>query len=395
MADLSDEELLAELGVSLEAKKKAALTAEEERIIAGFEDICRFYEEHGHAPAHGEDRDIFERLYAVRLDRIRALEKCRSLLAQRDPHGLLGVSGTDDESPDPDTLDDDALLAELGIEAEPAADSITVLKHVKSRAEVRAAEEIASREPCKDFETFRPLFAQVQEDLKSGVRETRPFGQEAGIRQGEFFILKGQMVYVAHVGKEFETEYGRRDSRLRVIYDNGTESDVLLRSLQRALYKDEAGRRITDPTVGPLFGTTVEPDDLESGTIYVLRSLSDNPYIAQHRNLIHKIGVTGGDVKKRIANARHDATYLLADVEVVATYKLFNINRTKLEKIFHRVLAPAQIDLMIQDRFGHPVQPKEWFLAPLDIVSQMVDKISDGSIEGFIYDPKTAGLVKV
>jgi len=104
--------------------------------------------------------------------------------------------------------------------------------------------------------------------------------------------------------------------------------------------------------------------------------------------------VTGGDVQKRIANARHDATYLLADVEVVATYNLFNINRTKLEKIFHRVLAPAQIDLTIQDRFGHPVQPKEWFLVPINIVSQIVDKISDGSIDGFIYDPKTAGLVK-
>ena len=330
----------------------------------------------------------------MRLDRIRALEKCRSLLAQRDPHGLLGVSGTDDESPDPDTLDDDALLAELGIEAEPAADSITVLKHVKSRAEVRAAEEIASREPCKDFETFRPLFAQVQEDLKSGVRETRPFGQEAGIRQGEFFIIGGLTAYVAHVGEEFSNQYGHKNKRLKVIYDNGTESEVLMRSLQASLYKDEAGRRITDPEVGPLFGGVVESDDIESGTIYVLRSLSDNPYIAQHRNLIHKIGVTGGDVKKRIANARHEATYLLADVEVVATYKLFNINRTKLEKIFHRVLAPAQIDLTIQDRFGHPVQPKEWFLVPLDIVSQIVDKISYGSIEGFIYDPKTVCLVK-
>ncbi|GCD60497.1 hypothetical protein NBRC3277_3072 [Acetobacter pasteurianus NBRC 3277] len=200
------------------------------------------------------------------------------------------------------------------------------------------------------------------------------------------------MVYVAHVGEEFETEYGRRDSRLRVIYDNGTESDVLLRSLQRALYKDEAGRRITDPTVGPLFGTTVEPDDLESGTIYVLRSLSDNPYIAQHRNLIHKIGVTGGDVKKRIANAKHDATYLLADVEVVATYKLFNINRTKLEKIFHRVLAPVQIDLTIQDRFGHPVQPKEWFLVPLEIISQIVSRISDGTIGKYNYKPETVSL---
>jgi hypothetical protein len=194
---------------------------------------------------------------------------------------------------------------------------------------------------------------------------------------------------------EFVAEYGRPDRRLRVIYDNGTENDLLLRSLQRALYKDEAGRRITDPNAGPLFSSTAQDGDLESGTIYVLRSRSDNPQIAAHRDLIHKIGVTGGNVEIRIAHAALDATYLLADVEVVATYKLFNINRTRLENVLHRVFAPARLDLTIEDRFGNPVKPKEWFLVPISAIDAAVEKIKDESIIQFEYDPQTASLKKL
>lgn len=362
MDELNDKELLEALGVSVEANKVSAHTPQAERVIAGFEDILKFVDEHGHPPQHGEDRDIFERLYAVRLDRLRAVPDCRALLVEFDRFGLLESSvpaygGLAAEA------DDDTLLAELGVEKiEPA--EITRLRHVKPREEVRAAEEIANRAPCLDFNRFKPLFAQVKTDLETSIRETRRFGEDADIRQGEFFIIGGQMAYVADMADEFVTEYGRPDRRLRVIYDNETESDLLLRSLQRALYKDDAGRRITDPSAGPLFGKAADDEDLESGTIYVLRSKSQHPDIAAHRDLIHKIGVTGGRVETRIANAALDATYLLADVDIVATYKLFNINRTRLENILHRVFQAAQLDLTIDDRFGNPVRPREWFASP-------------------------------
>ncbi len=393
MADLSDLELLADLGVEIEAKKAAARTPREERIIAGFEDILKFVDEHGHAPRHGEDRDIFERLYAVRLDRIRAQADCRALVEPLDTHGLLaGSEGVAEESAE---FEDDAdLLADLGV-APGGEGDIAVLKHVRSRDEVKAAEEVANRKVCADFDKFKPLFAGVKRDLEAGAREARRFGEDAGIKPGEFFVLGGQMVYVAEVLETFVSEYGRPDSRLRVIYDNGTESDLLLRSLQRGLYKDETGRRITDPIAGPLFGHESQDDDLESGTIYVLRSKSDHPEVAAHRDLIHKIGVTGGSVEVRIAQAATDATYLLAEVDIVATYKLFNINRTKLEKVIHRVFAHARLDIEIEDRFGNPVRPKEWFLVPLSVIKEVVDRISDGSIAEFEYDPATASLRRV
>jgi len=144
-----------------------------------------------------------------------------------------------------------------------------------------------------------------------------------------------------------------------------------------------------------LFGSDADEEDLESGTIYVLRSKSDHPDVAAHREIIHKIGVTGGEVKTRIANAALDATYLLADVEVVATYKLFNINRSKLENLFHRVFAAARLDLTIEDRFGNPVRPKEWFLVPLSVIDEVVKKITDQSITDYEYDPLTASLKRI
>lgn len=392
MVELSDDELLAELGVSVEPKKISARTPREERIIAGFEDIVRFRTEHGRPPQHGEEGDVFERLYAVRLDRLRALPECSQLLAPYDVHGLLNVVGMPTQS-DTDEIDDDALLAELGATA-VGDDDITTLKHVASREEKRAAEEIANRTPCEEFAKFKPALDQVKRDLDQGVRTTREFQRTAEIKQGEFFIVGGQLAYVAELGDEFVTEYDRKDRRLRVIYDNGTESNVLARSLQKALYRDGAGRRITNPSAGPLFGNEAAGDDLESGTIYVLRSRSDLPQIAAHRDLIHKIGVTGGSVETRIAQAAQDPTYLLADVDVVATYKLFNINRARLENIFHRLFGGARLDVTIVDRFGQPVKPKEWFLVPLQVIDEAVDKIRDGSITEFAYDPSTAKLVE-
>lgn len=391
MADLDDDELLDALGVDATPLKASSRTPREERIIAGFEDIVRFHKAHGRPPRHGEAGDIFERLYAVRLDQLRKLPEARPLLADLDAPGLLGSA--EPVTVDVDALDEDALLAELGVTAEPEADDITVLRHVRSSVEIRAAEEVADRTPCKDFDRFQPLFEQVGRELASGARKALPFGRDASVFNGNYFILGGQLAYVADVGETIKAPNGESDARLRVIYANGTESNLLRRSLQRALYKDETGRRLSDPDMGPLFGSEAEPDDIESGTIYVLQSLSTHPYVAENRKILHKIGVTGNEVKSRIAAASKDATYLLADVEVVATYRLHNLNRSRLESIFHRLFGAAQLDLTIQDRFGNPVKPREWFLVPLNVIDEAVQRIRDGSIADCRYDLKTARLV--
>ena len=228
MSDLDLDELRAELDDFAQPEKKGGRSAREERIIAGFEEIQRFVEKHGRAPQHGEDRDIFERLYAVRLDRLRALEECRSLLAPLDHQGLLAGAESAPAAP-VESMDEDELLAEL--EGAAGASDITELRHVRTSADKRAAEEIANRQKCEDFDRFKPLFLQVQKEIESGIRQTRPFELKAEIRPGSLFIVGGQKAYVAEMGEIFSNAQGRTDARLRVIFDNGTESNLLMRSL--------------------------------------------------------------------------------------------------------------------------------------------------------------------
>lgn len=389
-----DDALLAELGIEVEVKKVQQYNTKELRIIAGFEEILNFVEEHCRMPKHGENNDIFERLYAVRLDKIRSSDEYVELLKNFDTKNLLNQGEKiEDISND---IDDEELLKQLGVDID-ADESITKLKHVKTRAEKKAAEEIANRTRCEDFEKFKNLFEQLKKEIDSGLRETVRFRKDAGftkttLKQAQFLIVGGQIALIAEIGESFKAPNGEEDSRLRVIYSNGTESNILLRSLIRAMYKDETSRFITDPGLGPLFSGEVNEDDQESGTIYVLRSLSNHPVVQKNKDVVHKIGVTGGDVKKRISNAKNDPTFLMADVEIVATYKLANISRVKLERIIQKFFNSAQLDIDVNDRFGKPVKPTEWFLVPIFIVDELVEKIKNGTISHHYYDVASASI---
>jgi hypothetical protein len=392
-----DDALLAELGIEVEAKKTSIYTAREERIIAGFEEIQKFVQEKGRLPEHGEDNDIFERLYAVRLDQIRNQEECKNLLKGLDHQNLLNGDYTQTTTAS-DEINDDDLLAQLGVE-DNIENSITNLKHVIPRAEKKAAEEIANRTRCDDFDQFKPLFVAVIKDLELGYRNVVQFKKDAGftktiLREGQFIILGGLTSYIAEKGQKLTAPNGEEDARLRVIYANGTESNILLRSLIRAMYKDETSGFISDNNAGPLFSGENSEDDLHSGTIYVLRSLSDHPLVKQNKEVVHKIGVTGGDVKRRIANAKYDPTFLMAEVEILATYKLANMSRIKLEKVIHNFFASAKFDIEVLDRFGRSVKAQEWFLVPLFIVDEMVTKIIDGTITDYYYEPHTVKLMR-
>ncbi len=393
-----DDDLLAELGVEDVVEKQSSYTPRQERIIAGFEEIQRFVEEHGRVPQHGEGRDIFERLYAVRLDRILASKECLEVLGPFDPEGLLQRARTSDGSAPDEDLSDDELLDALGVkEGETGGEGeLTKLTHVRSRREINVSEEIARRVSCADFDRFRPIFEQVQRDLDSGARRTAKYKDDGEVRKDDLFVVEGQKALIADLDEEFVTDYERKNRRLRVIFDNGTEARMLLRSFQRALYRDGNGRRIlaADTEVAPLFAGELDADDAESGRIYVLRSLSDHPFIAANRGVIHKIGVTRGDVGQRIANAKKDPTYLLADVEVVDTYQLANVNRQRLEQVLHQFFADARLDLELADRFGGKVQPREWFLVPLSVIEETIDLIKIGTIGDWMYEPKEGRLIQ-
>jgi hypothetical protein len=394
MSERSDLDILSDLGLEPTQKKRVDTTPREARIIAGFEDIQKFVEEHGRTPQHGADRDIFERIYAVRLDRLQAQKDCISLLTELDRQDLLSDkrNGIDD-TPQPSALDDDELLAALGVTPVEAS-GLTELKHVRTLAERRSAEDIASRQPASDFEEFKPLFEAVKADIANGARQTLKFERKSEIEPGRFFIVDGLMAYVANAGDPFTNESGNRDSRLRVIFDNGTESNLLARSLQKALTQDPAGRRITDPDAGPLFNSAVEGGGSDTGTIYVLRSQSDHPLVADNRAVIHKIGVTGGQVERRFANAEKEPTFLFAGVELVATFTLIDINRVALENLLHRFFAPGRLDITIEGRFGTPVHPREWFIVPLDVIHEAVELLQNKALHLYEYSANQGRIVR-
>lgn len=390
-----DIDLLGELGVDTAPKKQAARTPLEQRIIVGYEEIERFVEQYGRLPERGENRDIFERLYAVRLDQLRNSVECREVLNNIDVKRLLDIKN------DPETMTvnediatDEELLEALGF-GHDGSDDITQLKYVRSSQEKLAADEIAQRTPCQNFGVFKPLFEQVKSDIDAGDRKILKFQSNPNIKKGDFFIIFGQMLFIADVGEEFQKPNGKLDRRLYVVFDNATENNMLMHSLETALYKDTESRYITDPSLGPLFSDQEEADDQSVGYVYVLRSKLDNPFIAENQKVIHKIGITKGSVKQRVANAAKDPTYLLADVEIVETYKVSNLNLNRLEKLLHRFFEPARLDLQLKDRFGFNVEPREWFLVSLPIIEEAIEKLIDGTLPKHRYEPQEGRIVEI
>ena len=393
--ELEGDELLAALGIEPEEPEIGGYTARQERLLAGFEDVLRFRETNGRGPQHGEHLDIFERLYAVRLDQLRKQpEDDLALLRPLDRFGLL----TEPETATPaEPLSDDELLAALTNDDPGGIGRLVHVQPLEAKREsAESAEYVAERVKCENFDLYRPLFEAAEADLAAGRRFTKPFEKDASIEQGDFFILDGQVVYVAAIGETFKTSNADTQGRLRAIYSNGTESNLLLRSLQRALYeKHRNGRRLTTPDLGPLFGDTMEPDDAATGTIYVVQSLSAEPQIAALQGSLYKIGVTGGSVEDRIANSSRDPTFLLAPVETVRSWQLANIRPFQFEQLIHRVFASAQLRLNISGHFDRGYKPKEWFVVPLPVIDEAMQRTRDGSITDYVYDVNAGALRKM
>lgn len=391
-----DAALLKELGVEEESSAVRTYSAKEERILAGFEDIQRFVQDNDRLPDHADDRDIFERLYAVRLDRILASDEYLGFLQAFDATGILSARTREaiKEATDTEDLSDAELLEALGVDGDQESD-ITKLTHVRSAKEKRKAEEVGQRSVCPNFDEFKPIFVQVQKELDGGLRRTIKYKDAAEYQVGDLFIVGGQKVLVAAMSEEFVTQYDRTDRKLQAVYDNGTESNFLFRSLQRALNRDSASRRILPPDseAFPLFSSVSQEGDVETGHIYVVRSLSEDSFISENRELIHKIGMTTGDVGQRLSAARKDPTYLLADVELVADYSLSNLAPRALERLLHAFFSDARLDVKLRDRFGEKVEPREWFLLPLGVIQNTIELLLEGRLEGCRYDVESCQIV--
>ncbi len=394
-----DELLAEEEGNSLlDVKpKNSNLSTEESRMRQAFEDICTFVDRMGFAPGGGPAErkiGISERMLQTRLKTYLENPSLAALLKDMDRHGLLESAH---EVPQPKSLDDILALDDELLST--PSDALFTLKHAKGAP--AKPDMVSERARCADFENFKPLFDKVAQQLVTGERKSMKFANEQEIEAGGFFILNGVMVYVAEV-RDPHIRNGKKNARLRLIFENGTEGNNLLRSLATELYKDPNGRRISDPYAGPLFGpggATLQtaPNELDKrmGSIYVVKSLSALPEISRLDGQLYKIGFTTGSVEDRLRSAHEDPTFLMAPVLPVLTYEALNLNPNKFENIVHRFFAPARLDIEIMDRFGKAVRPREWFMLPLRLIEQTIPLIVDGSIVHYRYNHRACAVEKI
>ena len=383
--DVFNDDPLGLLEVSVTKSKKLSHYA---IYYETFEELKSFIELNDREPDI-EATNIHEAKLAARLSKLRSTPEALDALEPFDTEGLLGTKSSGEKKTE--LTIDDVLSSDLLADD----DDIFNLKHVTVGTKSQTASaDMATRKKCMDFDSFKPLFVRIQKELDDGTLETTGIKGIAEIQKGQAFILAGLIAYVAEMGEKHERRKGHHNARMRVVYSNGMESNLLLRSFGAALYKDKSARAIVPKDSGPLF---VEEDSplYKTGIVYVLRSKSEEPSIAKHREYLHKIGVTTSDVKKRVANAAKDATYLLADVEVVAEFTLYNMNLQATEKLLHAFFREAQADIQLPDRFGNMVKPKEWFFLPLSVIKEVVNILQNDDIRKYKYNSSDISIARI
>lgn len=286
---------------------------------------------------------------------------------------------------------DDPLL-KMSEEEEQLFDIPHDMRRVMAR---KQADYVAQHKLCENFEDYRPLFEKVHQELREGKRSLVRINKTATLAVGRFYIVAGQMLLLEQIGKLKKSSNFLPDARTRCVYENGTEADILLQTLRKGVVGDGyAISELEEETDSHFFSNKdISVDDNVTGYIYVLSSLSDDPTIKAEKNL-YKIGFTTTDVEQRIANAEKEPTYLMAPVKIVASYKVVNLNSQKFEDLVHQLLKPVQYQVSVYDDEGVEHQPQEWFVVPLSVVDVIIQKIMDGSIVGYSYNPQMECLIK-
>jgi len=379
------------------------------RIEEGrFEEINIFIDQNGREPT--PEGNLAEKSLARRIASIRSNKEFLTALKHIDRHNLLPevTAGNADykfqlqraaeepaayEIEQSATSIDDIINSSVFASLTSGDSGIFDIKNVPDLKDRQQPEEIAERKRCQDFYKFERKFSEMLDAIKNGSAEMTRFTKSEQIRLGDFYILKGMLCFVAEIGKErYDTE-GRFDPRLRLIFDNGTESNMLSRSLSKRLWEDKSGKRII-PDVNSVIDSfhDIGPNDKPTGYIYFVTSLSDNPALKSVPNLL-KIGYTEQSVEKRIRNAEKDTTFLEAPVKVLATYDCFNLNPQKFETLIHGVLHAQRLQMALTGKDGKSYHPREWFSVDIETAKQVVKRIIDGSIVEYRMNNTTGKLI--
>jgi hypothetical protein len=358
---------------------------EDERLVASFQEINLFYEQNNREPELGggiQEHQLYSRLKSIRENSIKI-----EMLKVHDIYGLLDYTPKEVTSLD-DILNDDV----LGILGDDDT-GLFELKHVTRFKERESTDFVARRKKCKNFNDYEHLFVSVQRELKEGKRKLLDF-KFGNLQQGSFYVHNGLVFYVEKINitqlEHYRTD-GKRireDGRTRLIFENGTESEMLRNSIQKRLI--ENGKIISEnaDTINKQFRenfSTVNEEDEAAGFIYILKSKSDKQEIKEINNL-YKIGFSKVSVKERIKNAAQEPTYLMAEVKIVMAYKCYNMNPQKLEQLVHGFFGRSCLNIDVFDINGNRHTPREWFIAPLHVIEKAIHYIIAGSIINYKYD---------
>jgi len=354
----------------LDTPEKPSTLSATDRLERSFLEIVEFYREHGRAP-RSDTREIAERKLGARLDGILANDKKILALKHLDEVGLLS------EPEPPASLID--LLEYDDLDLLDDETGVLDTSDLPTRVQRNDPDEVAQRVKSQDFERFAPLFQQKHAELADGVSKLVKFRSLGQITEGAFFVLSGVMAFVAEVRQPETSASGRTKQRLLCIFENGTESRMYRQSLATRLYEED-GYAVVQADLDSILS-----DDEATGYIYVLRSLSDDPQISGIEDL-HKIGFSRFPVEKRIANAERQPTYLMAPVELVASYRTYNLRTSALEHLLHRVFSEVRLDVSQAGKDGRIYEVSEWFVVPLSVIDRAVDLITSGDIVDYEYD---------
>lgn len=363
------------------------------KLIESINKVNEFIDKYGKEPQKngelGEEYDCYNILRGLRSNRTNAL-----IVKEYDKHNLINIVPIIET---PKTIDD-ILNDDIFKILDSNAESIFNIRNVSTIEERKERENINEhqyRKKCKDFSKFKPLFDKCHQEINNKKREIISF-REKTVQEGAFLVLGGIMIYLEYIGKLEKGSDGKMDGRTRIIFENGMESRMMLRSLIKRLYENGFSVTFTednlnDELLNNMSGITKE--DQESGYIYVLKSMSNDLRISEIRNL-YKIGFTENEVEIRIANAKNEPTYLMADVKIEAKYKCFNLNTQKFELIIQKLFGNSCLNIDIFDSKGLRHSPREWFIVPLKIINQAIELIIKEDIIGYYYDNQTEQLVK-
>lgn len=370
-------------------EKKSVIKTDEDRLIESFEEINSFFEKNKREPSTAS---IAEYSLLARLKEFRSNENKIRIVKPFDKFNLLGEVEYEIPSID-EILNDD----KLGLLDSEGDNSIFEFKHTPQIDKRAKAESIAQRKLLSDeeFAKYEMMFQNVHRDLKSGRRKMLPFNDaETNLKQGNFYLVDGLLAYLESSDAEKTLKENKTGDRIRLdgptttIFENGTVSNLLFRSLGKAIQKN--GKLITQPLDDIEKGLAVnagmvKEEDIESGWIYILKSKSQRPEIKEMDNLF-KIGFSTIPVEKRIKNAVKEATYLYSDVEIVAKYRCYNINTHYLEKLLHRLFAASCLNIDLYSTSGIRIAPREWFIVPLSVLDEAINLFMIESIINYEYD---------